>query len=304
MDYIKVEIHGKRKEKMALESILMSHDIYQIEEVSHDVVEELENDAFSWDYVDPDILKIDKEALILRFYLDGKQEDLFAEIKKQIEEAKLAKVSFEIIEEEDWANSWKEYFKPISITENLTIVPTWEDYQAKEGETIIHMDPGMAFGSGTHETTFMCMSLLNRYVKEGDLVFDIGCGSGILSLVAAAVGAEKVLGVDLDPICISASNHNVALNNMEDRIEIYEGDLFDVVEGKADLIVSNLFAEVIVGMLDDLLDHLDQGGIFIASGILVEKTDMVVQALESKGFTILESESKGDWACISARAAL
>lgn len=301
MSYIKVEIHGKLKDKFVIEGFLAEKEIFQFEEVSHDVIQELGNKEFSWDYVDPVILDVDQESLILRLYLDQNDGDLLDEIRQGITSLDLGQVLEETIEEEDWANNWKEFFHPIRLNSNLTIVPTWEDYKPLEGEKIIYMDPGMAFGSGSHETTFMCMTHLLEYVELGDLVFDIGCGSGILSLVAASAGARKVIGVDLDPVCISASNQNVSLNNMEDRVEIFCGDLFQKIQGQAEVIVSNLFAEVIIGMLDSLVNHLVDNGIFIASGILQEKKEEVILSLESKGFIILDSETKGDWACIVAR---
>lgn len=302
MGYIKVEIHGKLKNKINIEGLLANHDVFQLEEISHDVIDELGNKELSWDYVDPKILNVDKDSLILRFFLEEDQVKLIKKIKDEVEFSCFGEVVYEEIKEEDWANNWKEFFHPIHVDNKITIVPTWEEYEAQEEENVILMDPGMAFGSGTHETTFMCMSLLSKYVKKGDTVFDIGCGSGILSLVAAAKGAEKVIGVDLDPVCISASKQNIELNNMGDRVDIYEGDLFEVVEGKANVIVSNLFAEVIVGMLDDLCSHLKEKGTFIASGILNDKVSMVEEALLKKGFTIMNTESKGEWACILAKA--
>lgn len=302
MNYIKIQITTEIERQNELILLLDGFGVEQYEEMSHEVVAELGRDEFSWDYVDPEILDISEEMYQVTFYLTEHEKELAKKIQEEIEGKDFGTISMEEIEEEDWANNWKEYFHPIPIDETLTIVPTWEEYHPREGEKVITIDPGMAFGSGTHETTFMCMEALAKYVHSGNTVFDIGCGSGILSLVAAKKGAKKVLGIDLDPVCVSASNQNVALNQMEDQITILEGDLFQVVKGQADIIVSNLFAEVIVGMLEDLQKHIVSEGIFISSGILAEKADLVKNALVDLGYEILEDHVKGEWACVVAKA--
>ncbi len=159
----------------------------------------------------------------------------------------------------------------------------------------------MAFGTGTHETTFMCMEVLTDYINGGEEVFDIGTGSGILSLVALAMGAKHAVGVDLDPVCISAAKENRGLNKMEDHFTVYEGNLLDIIKGEADLIVANIMAEVIVTMVDDLKAHLKDDGHFVASGIILRKKDMVKQALEDAGLTVIDEREDGEWVCLVAK---
>jgi len=156
----------------------------------------------------------------------------------------------------------------------------------------------MAFGTGTHETTILCIRALEKYVKEDDIVYDIGCGSGILSIAATKLGAKKVIGVDLDSVCVKVSNENININEVDSIVEIKKGNLLDVVEGKADIIVSNIIAEVIVDMIPSLKDYLNYDGIFIASGIILEKVEMVETQLIKQGFKILEINQIEDWASI------
>ncbi|MCG4584994.1 50S ribosomal protein L11 methyltransferase, partial [Anaerosalibacter bizertensis] len=171
----------------------------------------------------------------------------------------------------------------------------------KEDEIIVELDPGMAFGTGTHETTSMCIRQLENHVKKDDKVFDIGCGSGILSIVAAKLGASKVIGVDLDELPVKVSKENIVLNNVQDIVDIRRGNLLNVVDERADLIVSNIIAEIIVDLIKDIKGYLNSGGIFISSGIILEKLPLVEEALKEEGFSILEVSKMKDWACVVAQ---
>lgn len=195
----------------------------------------------------------------------------------------------------------EKYYKPLKIGERIIIKPTWEDYDQEPNDIVIELDPGMAFGTGTHETTEMCAEALESFVKPGDHIYDIGCGSGILSIVAAKLGAEKVTAIDIDPVCIDVSNENIKINHVEDRVQAHQGDLFNVVSDEVDLIVSNIIAEVIAGMVKDLNKYLKDGGIFITSGIILSKVELVENALRDNNFEIIETKRLREWACIIAR---
>lgn len=199
-------------------------------------------------------------------------------------------------DDEDWANNWKKYYKPLEIGESLAIVPEWEEY--KSDRKIIKINPGMAFGTGTHESTYMCLELLEKYVSEGDEIFDIGCGSGILAIAALKLGAKRALAIDIDDKCIDASHENAKLNDVEDKMEIKKGNLLDVVKGRADLIVSNIIAEIIVDEIKNLKNHMDPGGIFITSGIIKERRQMVIDALRENNFEIIDEIEKNNWLAI------
>lgn len=302
MDYLAITINAQLKDRDELILLLDDFGIQQIQEESKAVLEELDRPEISWDYVDPTVLDINQDELRLSFYL-SEEEDLSIVDKIEIElkDRQLGTISKEVVKEEDWANNWKKYYKPIHVKNRLTIVPIWEDYKKQQDELLLWIDPGMAFGSGLHETTYMCMELIMDYIQNGDYVFDIGCGSGILSLVAAKMGAQKVIAVDLDPVCISATKNNSQLNQLEDKITPYQGNLLDVVEDKADLIVSNIIAEIIANMLPNLKDHLKPSGIFIASGIIDDKRAFVEKKLKDLGFKILEIKHKGEWYAIVAK---
>lgn len=260
-----------------------------------------------WDFIDPSLIKQDYEGVIIKGYFPESEDliDRIELIRYSIEKnppgnlnKSLGQVTIAEVYEKDWAEAWKKYYKPITIGEKIVIKPTWEDYEKRNGEIIIEMDPGMAFGTGTHETTAMCIEALETYVKENDLVYDIGCGSGILSILAVKLGAKKAIGVDLDELCIKVSKENIILNKVEDLVEIKQGNLLDVVHGRADIIVSNIIAEVIIHMVDSLKDYLKEEGIFIASGIIAEKLDLVEKALIENGFKIIDTKIMGEWVSI------
>lgn len=300
MQYKMLTIRGDHRRQEEGELFLQEHGVDSYEVISGDAVDNLKEGGFIWDAIDEDLLEVDANRFELKAYFDASQEKERHAIKKEAQDK-----GFEVEEgdvpDQDWANDWKSYFHPISIDEGLTIVPSWEDYEPKEGEEIIILDPGMAFGSGNHATSFLCSRYLREYMKQGDTVIDIGCGSGILSLVAVKSGAEKVIAVDLDPQCMIATEENAQKNNMLDSIDTREGDLFSVVTESADVVVSNIFAEVIIGMLHDVKHHVKLGGIYIASGILKEKLQDVMDALKREGFELLDDKTDGDWSAVAAR---
>lgn len=176
------------------------------------------------------------------------------------------------VHEEDWATAWKQYYHPIKVSERFTIVPTWEDYQPKNSdEIIIELDPGMAFGTGTHPTTVMCLQALEKTVKAGDVVIDVGTGSGVLSIASALLGANKVHALDLDPVAVKSAQENVQLNHVEKIVEVEQGNLLEKVQTEADVVVANILAEVIMTFTDDAYSIIKPGGFFITSGIIGAK---------------------------------
>lgn len=216
------------------------------------------------------------------------------------------------VDDEDWANNWKQYFKPIRIGERLTIKPTWEPYEPDSDELIIELDPGMAFGTGTHATTSLCLKTLEKYVAEGDDVIDVGTGSGVLAIAAAKLGARQVLAVDLDPVAVSSATENTRLNGLEDRIQVMQSDLLGVMKASESgdginvnvpvkIVVANILAEIILLFLQDVHDVLQTGGLYVISGIITAKEQAIDEALTALNFEILEKSYDGEWVVFVAR---
>ena len=294
MKCIEMTINTSKERKDIIEGILFDYGIYTTEEVSSDLVDELDQDEKDWDFIDYPLLNSEKEVFAIKVYPENL--DDAEKIKIELEEKSLGKASITEKDDEDWANNWKKYYKPLEIGESLAIVPEWEEYNSDR--KIIKINPGMAFGTGTHESTYMCLELLEKYVIEGDEIFDIGCGSGILAIAALKLGAKRVLATDIDEKCIDASHENARLNDVEDKMEIKKGNLLDVVSGRADLIVSNIIAEIIVDEIKNLKNHMDKDGIFITSGIIKERRQMVMDALVENNFEIIDEIEKNNWLAI------
>lgn len=227
-----------------------------------------------------------------------------------------ARVETSIVDEEDWANAWKQYYKPIRVSDTLTIKPTWEPYSPSPGEQIIELDPGMAFGTGTHPTTALCLRTLEETVRGGENVIDVGTGSGILAIGACRLGARRVLALDLDPVAVSSAEENIRLNGLDDHITVKESDLLQALrEGESQgavadalgvripvqLVIANILADIIVQFVDDVYEVLESGGQYIASGIYKNKERDVELALTKAGFAITRIEREEDWSAIVAR---
>lgn len=275
-------------------------------------VEDLDNRRDQWDYIDENLIRKKMEALeddriVIKVYFSQEErpEEKIREIEEILRDIESESRPIEIysseIEDRDWSENWKKFYKPTRIGRNIVIKPSWETYTRQEGDIVVEMDPGMAFGTGTHETTSMCTEALEKYLKKGDQVYDIGTGSGILAMVAAKLGAGQVLGVDFDPTAVRVARENVSFNRLEDLVTIEEGDLFKMIQGRRNLIVANIMAEIIAGMAGDVVKYLRPGGIFISSGIITEKIGLVEGALVASGFEIIEIVKKNSWACIVAK---
>ncbi|WP_260284735.1 50S ribosomal protein L11 methyltransferase [Peribacillus aracenensis] len=211
-------------------------------------------------------------------------------------------VSISEVNEEEWATAWKKYYNPVKISERFTIVPTWEDYTpVSSDELIIELDPGMAFGTGTHPTTVMCIQALERTVQPGDLVVDVGTGSGVLSIAAALLDAKRIQSLDLDEVAVQSAQQNVELNNVQDKVSVSQGNLLDGVNEQADIVVANILAEVIMRFTDDVAKVVKPGGYFIASGIIQTKKQDVKEAIIASGFTVEETILMEDWVAIIAK---
>ncbi|MFD1038529.1 50S ribosomal protein L11 methyltransferase [Virgibacillus byunsanensis] len=206
------------------------------------------------------------------------------------------------IKEEEWATAWKKYYKPVKISKQITITPTWENYKpVATDEIIIELDPGMAFGTGTHPTTVLSIQALEQYLKSDDVVLDVGCGSGVLSIASAKLGAKHVYAYDLDDIAVKSTKLNTKLNKVDNKIITKQSNLLDHVDMEVDVIVSNILAEIIVRFVSDAWKNLKFGGLFITSGIIQAKKQMVKDELQQHGFQVIEINEMEDWVSIIAK---
>ncbi|ANB60179.1 50S ribosomal protein L11 methyltransferase [Anoxybacteroides amylolyticum] len=212
------------------------------------------------------------------------------------------KVTISEVNEEEWATAWKKYYNPVKISERFTIVPTWETYErVSTDELIIELDPGMAFGTGTHPTTVMCIQALEKCVQPGNTVIDVGTGSGILSIAAAMLGAKSVRALDLDPVAVDSAKLNVKLNKVQHVVTVAQNNLLDHIDKPANVIVANILAEIILRFVDDAYHLLERNGYFITSGIIQAKKQEVKDGLVNAGFTIEETLTMEDWVAFIAR---
>lgn len=210
-------------------------------------------------------------------------------------------VTLSEVHEEEWATAWKKYYKPVKISKRITITPTWEDYQPVDtDEIIIELDPGMAFGTGTHPTTVLCIQALEQFLRKNDTVIDVGSGSGVLSIAAALLGATHVYAFDLDDVAVKSTVLNAKLNQLQEKITAKQNNLLDHVKVEADLIISNILAEVIVRFIKDAWERLKSGGYFITSGITQSKKQLVKEHLEQQGFEVIQINELEDWVSIVA----
>ncbi|MCK0471602.1 50S ribosomal protein L11 methyltransferase [Halalkalibacter sp. APA_J-10(15)] len=234
--------------------------------------------------------------------IDGIKESVNGLLQYDIELGQ-NKVHLVEVDETEWATAWKKYYKPIRISHSLTIKPTWEEYEATDNEMIIELDPGMAFGTGTHPTTVLCIQALEKYLTSQAAVIDVGTGSGVLSIAAAKLGAKEVLALDLDYVAVKSAKENIGGNEVSSIVRVEQNDLLEGISGEYDLVIANILAEVIMTFVQDAAAVLKQNGTFITSGIIKRKKDDVKKSLEQGGFIIKEVVEMEDWVALVATKA-
>lgn len=271
---------------------------------------ELVNDYITsgkWDYTDIPIVKetevvVEKAYLPVNGELEGRIQTLRQEIKalesRGVNTAPAVLTTAEL-QDEDWSDTWKQYFHTEKPGERVVIKPTWEEYVPKGDEVVIELDPGAAFGTGTHATTSMCIRQLEKLVKPGMTVFDVGTGSGILSIISAKLGATNIQAVDYDDSVLKIVEENLEQNNVQDIISVAQSDLMQNVHGKAELVIANIIADIIIRLFDQLDEHLEQGGTLLTSGIIEDRIEDVLAAAEKHGYGVVERLENKGWACIA-----
>ena len=254
----------------------------------------------NWELMDQSVIDAMPEDVQVKAWFDEDSlQKIISSLREQLSLLKgpgmgTLEVSLQGVKEEDWAENWKQYYKPFRIGEHMVVKPTWEPWDTRAGDLIIEIDPGMAFGTGTHETTAMCVGLIEKYYQGGALL-DVGTGSGILAIAAARLGAKNIVAVDIDPGAVRVAKENVAHNGLEQFIEVRKGDLLQGLSQRFDFAVANILAPVICMLAAPLKAHLTPGGRFICSGIIGEAEPDVNTALLDAGYIIDEIQHKGDW---------
>lgn len=274
-----------------------------------DFKEFLENNRKYWDYVDEELEKL-KEAdscITVYFGEDCEGKALLEAAKEAVLTLKYPETAFHErnVKDEDWSENWKQYFKPLEIGEKVLIVPEWEDVPESDRVKFI-INPGMSFGTGSHESTKMCIEEIEKHIKNGDTILDLGCGSGILSVIALLLGAKEATAVDIDPMAVETAYQNLALNNLPK--EIYHGFAGDITtdkdlghklsKGKSDIVLANIVADVIVALSGYVKDFMKDDGTFICSGIIAERTEEVVDALKKAELKVQNIRTMGEWSAV------
>lgn len=286
-----------------ISSMAVPYGIY-IEDYSN--LEQEAREIANIDLIDEDLLAKDRTKGIVHIYISPEENPTEA-VSFLEERFKANSIEFEIDESlcknADWENNWKKYFKPIPVGERLLIRPVWEEKFEPMGRAVLHLEPGLAFGSGTHDTTRLCLEALEKYANPGKTLLDIGCGSGILSVSGLLLGAERAVGVDIDALAVKTAKENGKRNGFDEpKYKVLQGSMTDNVSGKYDIITANIVADIIVILCKDIKNYLNEGGVFITSGIIAPCEQDVLDAFEGNGLEVIERNESGGWLCFEVKA--
>lgn len=277
-----------------------------------DELSQLSKEEFFWDYIDESMVGTSDGTVVIKAYLssDSSLGEKLSLIKDKINWLKnrdlgvdLGSLDIELasVREEDWSNTWKKYYKPMKVSDRIVIKPSWETYNKKKGQVILTLDPGMAFGTGTHETTMLCMQAIDQYIRPDHSLIDIGCGTGVLSIGALLLGAKAATTIDLDGNAVEIARKNAQINKVLGRMTLVHGNLLDEIEGSYDIVVANIIADVIIELSQYVTNYIKAGGLFISSGIIHERLDEVIEQIESVGLIIEKVAKMGEWAMVVSR---
>lgn len=287
---------------------------------SKDFEEFLADKNGNWDYIDDDLMNLKDCETCVTVYLpdDSQGADMLSALRSEMSALKerdenkaFGRLAAELanVREEDWANNWKQYFKPLTVGEKLVIKPSWENYDRNDNRTVLEIDPASSFGTGQHNTTQLCLELIEKNLKNGDRILDLGCGSGILSIAAMLLGAEEVTAVDISQNSVETAKENAAKNNIPaEKYTAYCGDIIsdsglaEKIGSGFDLIAANIVADVLIAMSPLFERFVKKGGTLILSGIITERADEVIEAVTSKGYTMLELREKDGWAAVAFKS--
>ncbi len=301
---IKVKTSVEHVETVSAVMSMVSNSL-MVEDYS-DVEKEL--DGVYGDLIDEELLAKDRTTACVSVFVseDKNIAETLDFIRDRLYSSKLEseyEIELEGVSEEDWADSWKQYYKPIKTGNKIVIVPVWEKYEKKDGEITVLMDPGMAFGTGTHETTRLCAAMLEKYVTDESKMLDVGCGSGILAICASKLGAASCFACDIDPVSVRIAIENTEINEVN-NVKCVVSDLLksvEKVEGGYDVCAANIVADVIIRLAPDIGEYLAPDAVFIVSGIIVERAEETVAALNKAGFAVVDDVRENGWYCAACK---
>ncbi len=305
MKYIELTLHTTSEASELVADVMWNYTDFGVAVSDYaDVLALQQESAVFWDYMDESVEKPRADVLVKCFLEPDKAEELTGKIMREINERKRSsggEIDFGTLEEtkreidgDDWIDIWKKHFRPIHLG-RIVVVPEWIEYRAEPGEKIVLLDSNMAFGTGEHETTRMCVEFLQNYLKEGDVVLDVGCGSGILGISAAKLGASLCYLTDLDPVAVQSAKHNALKNGVEEKVVVSKANLLDGSKLQADLILANITAEVLCLLAPSIPGALKEGGILILSGIIADRLSRVRETYQNLGLSLIEEKRMGEW---------
>ncbi len=285
----------------AIANMTVPYGIY-IEDYSD--LEEKAEEIAHINLIDEDLIAKDRTTAIIHIYIsecDNAAESLEFLKERLTAEGISYKAEAANVNDTDWNENWKKYFHATEIGERLTIVPSWEKYESPQNRTILNIDPGAAFGTGTHATTYLCLEMLQNYTNNQTVTLDIGCGSGILAIASTLLGAKSAVGVDIDAQSVKTAKENAEINNVSEITEFIVGDLAEKVTGKYSVICANIVADVIIRLLDGVDNFMTDDAVMLISGIIDARENDVLSAVEKYGFTVVESRYKENWCAFAIR---
>lgn len=321
MEWLKVSIYTTSEAIEPLAGRLYGVGITGIEiEDEQDFNDFLENNHEYWDYVDEDLVESKKgETKVIIYVSDNAAgHEMLLSVRDEINSMKAIdtensfgrlEIKTEGLNEDDWANNWKKFYHPIEIGEKIMIKPVWEELKEPTDRVVFNIEPGLSFGTGSHETTQLCLLNLEKYIKPGMKVLDLGCGSGILSVIALLLGAESAVAIDIDPNAVGIAYENAERNGIgKDRYTVYAGNILTdneiqkkIAETEYDIVLANIVADVIIGLTPAAKTYIKKDGVFITSGIISDRVEDVKSALSESGFSVLDVKHRKDWVSITCK---
>ncbi len=310
MKFTELTIHTTSEGSEVIADVLWGYTNYgvAISDVK-DVIALQQNKAMYWDYIDESLTNDRCDVLVKAFIPLEDTEATAPKIRADIENAAIngkeyidfgsLEITRRVVEGDDWLEIWRKHFRPLHIGASVVIVPEWIDYDKEDGEVIIKLDSNMAFGTGEHETTSMCLKLLQDYLKEGDVCIDVGCGSGILGIAAVKLGAKLAYLTDIDDIAVKSAKHNCLNNGVSAKAVVAHSDLLNDAEIKGDIMLANITGEILCRLAPSIPKNLKNGGTLILSGIIESRLDMVIKAFTAQNLKLEKKVKEGEWFALS-----